>query len=265
MSREVLTALLNFGTWASNFQIGIETFSDRLLDLMNKGVNVLKNVEVLKAVAELNVPIQFNLFTCFPKMRADDMFENLRVMDMISHILVQQNIQIYPGEFYLPTDCPVFLDSQKFGVTKNPESIFSLIFEDLGIPSFSNYPYPYEFDNDEEQFKLSHLLRNKVEEIKSEKPENNFMLLNILKDGQAKVHIFRKGQEISYNLDPQEKEIYVLAMEQIQNIDNASQILNVSVNDVAMILKNLEAKGLILMSPNKKTYLSLALRDDRVY
>ena len=265
MSREVLSALLHFGTWASNFQIGIETFSDRLLDLMNKGVHVLKNVEVLKAVAELNVPIQFNLFTCFPKMRADDMFENLRVMDMISHILVQENIQIYPGEFYLPTDCPVFLDSQKFGVTKNPESIFSLIFEDLGIPSFSNYPYPYEFDNDEEQFKLSHLLRNKVEEIKSEKPENNFMLLNILKDGQAKVHIFRKGQEISYNLDPQEKEIYMLAMEQIQNIDNASQILNVSVNDVAMILKNLEAKGLILMSSDKKTFLSLALRDDRVY
>lgn len=265
MSREVLRALLNFGRWASNFQIGIETFSDRLLELMNKGVHVLKNVEVLKAVAELRVPIQFNLFTCFPKMTSDDMFDNLKVMDMISHILVQENIQIYPGEFYLPTDCPVFLDSHQYGITKYPESIFSLIFEDLGIPSFSNYPYPYAFDNDEEQFKLSHLLRNKVDEIKSEKPENNYMRLTELTDTQATICIVRKGQCITYDLHSREKEIYMLAMEHIQSTDNASHVLNLPVNDIETVLKNLEAKGLILMDFDKKAYLSLALREDRAY
>jgi hypothetical protein len=263
MSREVLTALLNFGKWASNFQIGIETFSDRLLDLMNKGVHVLKNVEVLKAVAELHVPIQFNLFTCFPKMTADDMFENLRVMDMISHILVQENIQIYPGEFYLPTDCPVFLNSRQYGIIKHPESIFSLIFENLEIPSFSNYPYPYEFDNDEEQFKLSHLLRNKVDEIKSVKPQDNAMRLTALTDEHAVICVSRKGQNFTYNLDSQEKEIYMLAMEKIQSIDNAAHVLNLPVNDIAVVVKNLEDKGLILTAPDKKAYLSLALRDER--
>ena len=145
MSREVLASILDFGTWVSHFQIGIETFSERVLKLMNKGVTVLKNVEVLKASAELGIPVQFNLFTCFPGMSLDDMHENNRVMDRIAHLLIRDNILIYPGEFYLPTDCRVFTDAQEFALQKHDRSIFSSVFVDFPMPSYSNYPYPYLF------------------------------------------------------------------------------------------------------------------------
>jgi len=68
MDREVLESLLRFGSWISHFQVGIESFSNKVLKLMDKGVSALRNVEVLKMVAQLGVPLQFNLFTCYPKM-----------------------------------------------------------------------------------------------------------------------------------------------------------------------------------------------------
>jgi len=140
LSKALLEALLDFGDWVSPFQIGIETFSDRVLGLMKKGVSALKNVEVLKMVVEVNIPMQFNLFTSYPDMTYEDLLENLRIMDSITHLLVCENIQIYPGEFYLPTDCPVFLNIDNYGLEKNHEAVFSDIFEDWPMPSYSNYP-----------------------------------------------------------------------------------------------------------------------------
>ena len=157
MGKTVLEALLRFGTWVSQFQVGIETFSDRVLKLMKKGVGALKNVEVLKMAAESGVPLQFNLFTCFPKMTTEDLIENFRVMDLITHLLVCENISIHPAEFYLPTDCPIFHNIGYYGLEKHSDSIFSDIFEDFPMPSYSNYPYPYQFDNDEEQLSLIHI------------------------------------------------------------------------------------------------------------
>jgi radical SAM superfamily enzyme YgiQ (UPF0313 family) len=259
MNRELLDSILHFGNWVSSFQIGIETFSDRILQLMNKGVTDLKNVEVLKAAAELRVPVQFNLFTCFPKMTDRDMMENIKVMDIITHILVKNNIQIYPGEFYLPTDCPVFLNTGKYGLQKNNESIFSLIFKDFAMPSYSNYPYPYQFDNDEEQFRISGTIRQKVEDIKSKSPHDNFMFY---KNSMNDIEIVkcRDGNRTTYTLNSIEKDIYLSAIDKSQQIDMVSEKLGISLTDVYSVLDDFERKGLILYSPDKKTFLSLAIK-----
>jgi len=259
MDKEVLNSLLRLGKWASHFQIGIETFSDKVLRLMNKGVTVLKNVEVLKAVAELGVPIQFNLFTCFPKMTNDDLIENLRVIDLITHLLVYENILIYPGEFYLPTDCPIFLNYGLYGLERHKESIFSSIFENFTMPSYSNYPYPYRFDNDEEQFRMSEILRKKVEEIKSKSPKNNSMVYENSTDG-LQIELCRDGNKVTYTLTPREKDIYLSAIEKSQKTEKISKEFGISVADVCSILNDFEQKGLILYSPDRKSFLSLATK-----
>jgi Radical SAM superfamily len=258
MDRDVLHAILHFGTWASHFQIGIETFSDRMLQLMNKGVTVLKNVEVLKSAAELGVPVQFNLFTCFPGMTEDDLKENVRVMDLITHILVKDTIQIFPGEFYLPADSPVFLNTEQFGLMKSSESIFSSIFKDFSMPSYSNYPYPYQFKNDEEQYKFSVALRAKVDEIKSKNAKDTYMVYKITPDG-LEIDISRDSRQSTYVLDKFEQKIYLSAIEKIQNVDTVSSDLGISIEDVFSVLKNFEQKGIILFSSDKKSFLSLAI------
>lgn len=259
MDREVLGAIRRFGNWLSHFQIGIEAFSERMLQLMNKGVTALKNVEVLKAAAELEVPVQFNLFTCFPKMREEDLRENLRVMDLVAHILVSNSILIYPGEFYLPSDSPIFLNSDDYGIKRHAESIFSLIFKELGMPSYSNYPFPYEFDNDEEQYRMSVAIRAKVEEIKARKPEDYFMVYENSGDG-LRIDIGRNSGRVSYTLGPIEKGIYLSAIETSLEISKLCENLGKSFEEASAILNDFEQKGLILYSSDRKSFLSLAMK-----
>ncbi|MEW6002601.1 MAG: radical SAM protein [Nitrospirota bacterium] len=259
MDKKTLNSILHFGKWISNFQIGIETFSDRVLHLMNKGVTVLKNVEVLKAAAELGVPVQFNLFTCFPKMTKEDLSENFRVMDLITPLLAYENILIYPGEFYLPTDCPVFLNIDNYSLKRHSDSIFSSIFEDFPMPSYSNYPYPYQFDNDDEQYRMSVMIRKKVEEIKSKGPKDNYMFYEN-SPGGLRIMLCRNGHEIVHILDSPEKEVYLSAMVKPQKIIKVSEKLGISLDDVYSILDEFEQKGLILYSSDRKSFLSLAIQ-----
>jgi len=259
MDRKILESLLRFGHWASHFQVGIETFSDRVLRLMKKGVTALKNVEVLKMVAELGVPLQFNLFTCYPNMTTDDLVENLRVMDLIAHLLVYENIQIYPGEFYLPTDCPVFLDIGRYRLKRSDESVFSDIFEDFPMPSYSNYPYPYQFDNDEEQFNIATGIREKVEEIKSKSPSENFMHYINASNG-LQIVVSQNGRRTSHSLLSEESDIYLSALEKSQRISKVSEKLGISSAKIRSILDDFEQKGLILYSADRKAFLSLATR-----
>lgn len=259
MDRKVLESLLSFGYWASHFQVGIETFSDRVLRLMKKGVTVLKNVEVLKMVAELGVPLQFNLFTCYPNMTTDDLMENLRVMDRIAHLLVYENILIYPGEFYLPADCPVFLDIGHYRLQRSDESVFSDIFEDFPMPSYSNYPYPYQFDNDEEQFNIATRIREKVEDIKRRSPSENFMHYMRASNG-LQIVVSQNGHRTSHRLSSREADIYLSAIEKSQQISKVSEKLGISSANIRSILDDFESKGLILYSSDRKSFLSLATR-----
>lgn len=259
MDRKVLESLLRFGKWESAFQVGIETFSDRVLQLMKKGVTALKNVEVLKMVAELGVPLQFNLFTCYPDMTTDDLNENLRVMDLITHLLVCENIQIFPGEFYLPTDCPVFLNIDRYGLERDDKSIFADIFEDFAMPSYSNYPYPYEFDNDEEQLKIATMIREKVEDIKSKSFRENFMYYEKAGNGM-KIVVCRDGHRIAYELGTREADIFLSAIERHQFTSEVAERLGIASADVCYTLDDFEQKGLILYSSDRKSFLSLAAK-----
>ncbi|MDY6836855.1 MAG: radical SAM protein [Thermodesulfobacteriota bacterium] len=260
MGKKVLESLLRFGTWVSQFQVGIETFSDRVLKLMKKGVGALKNVEVLKMAAESGVPLQFNLFTCFPKMTTEDLMENLRVMDLITHLLVTKNISIHPAEFYLPTDCPIFENIGHYGLEKHSASIFSDIFEDFPMPSYSNYPYPYQFDNDEEQFEMSMMFRKKVEEIERKSPGENFIFYKRASKG-LQIAACRDGRHVTHILTPGEEEVYLSAIEKVQRIRTLSKKLGVSSADLCSMLDAFEQKGLILYSSDRKSFLSLATRE----
>ncbi len=264
MNREVLSSLLDFGTWVSHFQIGIETFSERVLSLMNKGVTVLKNVEVLKASAELGIPVQFNLFTCFPGMTVIVMRENIRVMERIAHLLVYNNILIYPGEFYLPTDCPVFTDAQEFGLQKHDRSVFSSIFDDFPMPSYSNYPYPYFFDNDEEQYGISQTIRKKVEEIKSGKPSENFMIYRNPPEDESRIVLCRHGLTTVFPLSAGQDRIYLMAMKEVREVSFVSEHLNIPVEEVRAVLKDFDEKGLVLLSSDGDAFLSLATQESGV-
>ncbi|MBW2109209.1 MAG: radical SAM protein, partial [Deltaproteobacteria bacterium] len=253
MEKRVLESLLRFGRWIS------QAFDDRLLRLMKKGVTALRNVEVLKMAAEIGIPLQFNLFTCYPKMTYRDLAENLRVMESIAHILISENIEIYPGEFYLPTDTAIFLDVGGYDLQKNTESIFSDVFEAFPMASYSNYPYPYTFDNHAEQVVMSERIRKKVDEIKTREPGENFMTYEIDR-GALNVRVCRDGRSSTYTLVGLEKDVYLEALERSAKPDEVSEHLHIARKKVKAVLDDLEKKGLVLYSSDKKRFLSLAMK-----
>ncbi len=124
--------------------------------------------------------------------------------------------------------------------------------------SYSNYPYPYQFDNDEEQFTISEIIRKKVHEIKSKNPEENYMVYEIISDGSLQVTFVCDGNKNIYRFYAKVKDIYLLAIEEIQKIDDISKSLSLQPKEVLGILEDLQKKGLILFSPDKKSFLSLA-------
>ena len=126
------------------------------------------------------------------------------------------------------------------------------------LPSYSNYPYPYRFDNDEEQFGMSEAVRKKVEEIKGKKREDNFMVFEKTKDGLL-ITVSREGVGTSYTMHSPEDEVYLSAVETIQSVNGISKKLGLTPEEVAGILNGFEQKGLALLSPDKKSYLSLRL------
>jgi hypothetical protein len=260
MDRDVLGAVARFGKWISNFQVGIETFSDGVLTLMNKGVTALKNVEVIKSAAELGVPIQSNLFTCYPQMTTEDMMENNRIMELITHLLVCENIQIFPGEFYLPADCAVFIESNRHRLRKHSESVFACAFEEFPMPSYSNYPYPYQFENDEEQFRNSGIIRNKIDEIKSKSPQENYMIYAETPDG-LRIETCRDSQCTTHQFGLAERDVYISAAEKIKQTGEVSRELNMPIAEVCSVLDDFEKKGLILYSSDRQSFLSLATRE----
>jgi hypothetical protein len=190
-------------------------------------------------------------------MTKADMQENVRVMDLVTHILVVGNFAMFPGEFYLPTDCPVFLDPAGYSIKKHDESVFASVFRDFPMPSYSNYPYPYEFDNDEEQYGMSMLLRNKVEEIRSKRPEENFMTYRVSQEG-LEIAVCRDGQTVTHMLHDSEKDIYLSAIEQVQDIEKVSDRLGLPSEKVTAVIEDFALKGIILYSRDQKAFLSLA-------
>ena len=259
MTREVLRALFRLGRWVTPFQVGVETFSDGILALMNKGVTALKNVEVIKGAVELDGSLQFNLFTCYPNITWAHMEENLEVMDKITHLLVHTNIEAYPGEFYLPTDCPVFLETEAYGLTRNEESVFADVYEEFPMPSYSNYPYPYEFDNSEEQMEMATALRDKVDAIKAKNPREHYMVYEENGEGLTVSHC-KDGKKKDYDFYGADKGLYLAAVEELKSVKAEANKLGIPVSEATDRLQSLEEKGLVLLSSKGDSYLSLATK-----
>lgn len=63
-----------------SMQVGIEAFSDRLLERYHKGTSAMRNVEMLKWAAELGIEIGYNMIVRYPGDLPEDVVETARVM-----------------------------------------------------------------------------------------------------------------------------------------------------------------------------------------
>ena len=67
----------------NDIQIGIESFSANLLDKMNKGISVMRNVEIIRWCDELGIKLFYNIMTGFPGETETDRLECKQVIEFL--------------------------------------------------------------------------------------------------------------------------------------------------------------------------------------
>lgn len=98
-SKNILRLMKKVGF--EDFQIGIESFSNRLLQKMNKPSTVLDNIKVLKWSRDVGlVKFCFNLICFFPEEDENDLIETQKLLNLIPHLLTLPT-SVYLAEFEL--------------------------------------------------------------------------------------------------------------------------------------------------------------------
>jgi hypothetical protein len=127
------------------------------------------------------------------------------------------------------------------------------------MPSYSNYPYPYAFENSEEQMDMAAALREKVASIKAKKPEDNYMVYKNGEEG-LRIDFCMDGKKRNYRFNGTDQALYIAAVEELKAVKTEAARLEMSLSEATGRLQNMEAEGLVLFSLNRENYLSLATK-----
>ncbi|MGD1837458.1 MAG: RiPP maturation radical SAM C-methyltransferase [Nitrososphaeraceae archaeon] len=111
-------------------QPGLESLSDSILKIMNKGTTTLHNIFLLKMCQEIDLNVYWNILTGFPYESISDYQKMLEIIPLISHLQPPQ----YVGQFQLSRYSPYFYEPKKYGI--------------YNIRPLKMYPLIYPFDND---------------------------------------------------------------------------------------------------------------------
>ncbi len=67
-------------------QVGIESFDDRVLSLMNKGTTLLENIQHLRWAYEFGIRVTYNIIYGFPGEKQEWLEETGRLMPLLTHL-----------------------------------------------------------------------------------------------------------------------------------------------------------------------------------
>ena len=97
----------------STIQVGIEAFSNSLLQKMLKGISVIENIATMRAALENNLNLEGNLILHFPDSTQAEATETL---DNLDYVFPYPPLTV--ASFFLGHDSPVHKNPHKFGIKK---------------------------------------------------------------------------------------------------------------------------------------------------
>ena len=162
LSRQQLQCMKLAGVEA--IQPGIESLSDSVLKLMNKGSTVLQNIHVLKLCRRLGIWSFWNIIMGFPEEPHE---EYHRMSDLIP-LLVHLDPPKMFGNFQLSRFSPYFQQPEKYGITNvRPLHIYRLIYPfDETILNKMVYFFAHDYSDNRNPRLYTEILGQKVKEWK---------------------------------------------------------------------------------------------------
>ena len=129
----------------TTLQPGIESFSDHILHLMDKGASAMQQVAFLKWGNQLGIACTYNMLMRNPGETVEDYRRMTEMLPFITHIQPPLGVANMQLERY----SPYFLQPEKFGMTNvRPQPHYKDMFPD---PSVNTEQLVYCFDFDHEE------------------------------------------------------------------------------------------------------------------
>jgi ribosomal peptide maturation radical SAM protein 1 len=242
-------------------QPGIESFSDKILKIMKKGVSGLQNIALLKMCRELEIISYWNMLWGFPGEPVEEYTKMERFIPLLLHLQPPEGI----SKIMLDRFSPYFIDPEQNGLTNViPLKVYEFIYP-LPEKDLFNIAYHFDFEykdsrNPElyvERFEQS--VRNWVEAW-----ENDIPILNIvyLKDTTIIIDTRPCSLETLQMLSIEESKVYRLCdtIQSLQTIYFSLQTNDPSLTQMRIkeILSDLMHRNLMIEDGGK--YLSLAVQ-----
>ena len=126
-------------------QPGIESFSDEILELMDKGNTGLGQVQFIKFAAEAGMGLVYNLLLRNPGDRRESYEEMLALMPFLRHLPPPSSTVLVELERF----SPYFRDPTRFGIRDvHAKAYHRAIFPDLGAADLDAIAYRFDYDHD---------------------------------------------------------------------------------------------------------------------
>jgi ribosomal peptide maturation radical SAM protein 1 len=123
-------------------QPGIESLSDNVLNIMNKGVKASQNLQLLKHLKENNIYPTWNIIYGFPFEKEDDYRSMTNLIYLMTHLDPPEGVT----KLALQRFSPYFIDPERYGfINIRPEKAYNFVYP---FPSETIDRLAYFFDYD---------------------------------------------------------------------------------------------------------------------
>ncbi len=126
----------------TTIQPGIESFSDRVLKQMKKGVSALQNIQLLKWCKEIGIHPIWNFLIGFPQECPDDYFEMAGLTTQVCHLPRPAGVSVIRLDRFSPN----FNEAGQLGFTRLRPLPFYEFLYDLPEPARTNLAYYFAYD-----------------------------------------------------------------------------------------------------------------------
>jgi len=255
IKREQMFQLASAGF--TTIQPGIESFSDHVLTLMDKGANALQQICCIKWGQEVGISITYNILLRNPGERIEDYQEMLELIPFIKHLLPPNGVANMQLERY----SPYFMRPEQFGIRNvRPKSHYQDMFPDDRV-DLRSLVYQFDFDHDDlDRPELVEIRRKLIEAMLRWRADfKQHQLQYTDSDGRIVIRDRRSGQEETIELQGPQAELYRYLEEPHTFRSIATRFPHLSPTLVRACLERMVSRQLVYHHRSDR-YLAVAVR-----
>lgn len=239
----------------TKIQPGIESLSSNSLSLMNKGVDLLHNLRLLRLCKEYGIVPFWNIIFGFSGESSNDIKDQINIMKKITHL----NPPVAVSKIRLDRFSPYFNNPKKYNIQiKGPIKSYKYIYRNKEI-NINELAYYFDFNNDAEY--TDKIIKEFVSQFQEWKEHYSKTDLFMYQRNNDKIICAIGKSNFIYKLNVIQERIieYARNIISIENlIKKINKEINTSDDQVLLEIQELEMLGFLVKEKNK--LLSIVLK-----